>query len=102
MSNVTNLFLLPVVKDGAEYYVDSFELLCVDPTDWIEKDGNTRNAIPVGMNVDGRNENFYICRGKYKRSILPGKYRKTADCCFVHFAHLERCAKDYSILVQST
>lgn len=89
-----------VPKDGKEHYLESYELLCATTEDWVEKHGDTRNAVPAGIAVDG--QSFYICRGKYMSSVLPGKYRRSIDCCFVPFATQEHCAKEYSVLVQSS
>lgn len=82
------------------HYLDSYELLCAGLEDWVDKTTNIRNAVPAGIAEDG--QSFYICRGKYKTNLLPGKYRKSIDCCFVQYANKEHCSRDYNILVQTS
>lgn len=93
-------FTILVPKDGVEHYLESYELLCTNTGDWVEKHGHSEHAVPAGVAVDG--QNFYICRGKYLTSVLPGKYRRSIDCCFIQFANQEYCAKEYNVLIQST
>lgn len=89
--------LLSVATNGAEEEYGDFEVFCNNlKVHWVQRTDINRNFIIGGIAGDG--EPLFICRAVYQNLIIPGKYYKPHDCCYIGLYKKEFCSKDFTVL----
>lgn len=86
--------------NGVEEEHDNFEVFCNDlNVRWVPKYETNRNWIIGGLAGDGKP--LFICRGVTDNVLIPGKYYRPIDCCYVALNGKEICLTDFLILARN-
>ena len=84
--------------DGSEHVCRQMKKLVCDRARWVDAHGEIPpNAVSLDEYPGG--PRYYVARGRYHETWIPGKTRADARHCWVSFAGKEHIVSQYQVLV---
>lgn len=84
---------------GYEYQIHDFEVLVGGGLEWVPAINGESPSNAIEGGIDENQDIFYIGRGVYNNTVLPGKVHRLNRCLYVQYKGFERCLKIYEVLV---